>query len=64
MERKEKTNKLKLLASLFQHNFKGRQVTYIFLIDSNNEIKRARVPIKNGIPHIQKKLIWKDFSQT
>lgn len=62
MKKKEKVDKLKVFTSLFKHNFRGQQMTYIFIIDSNNEIKRARVPIKNGIPEIKGKLNWKNFS--
>ncbi len=56
------TNKLKILAELFKHNHRGQQMTYIFIIDINNEIRRARVPLKNGLPQIEKGLNWKHFS--
>lgn len=56
-------NKLKLFADLFKHKFKGKEMTYIFIIDSNKEIKRARVPIKNGLPKIEKNLDWQNFFQ-
>jgi len=62
MEKEKYINKLRLLATLFKHDVKGQKMTYIFIIDEGNEIKRARVPIKNGVPQIKKGLKWKDFS--
>lgn len=64
MKKKNNTNKLRMLVNLFKHDFNGKSMTYLFIIDENNEIKRSRVPIKNGLPHIQENLKWEHFSHT
>ena len=56
--------KLKILASFFKHKVKDKNMTYIFLIDSENEIKRAEVPLEKGLPIIKKTIKWEYFSNT